>query len=84
MEIHAAGAAGKVRETVTTATSRKTLPEDQAVLSDATALQAALEQTPATRPEAVARARQLLADDSYPSHAVRDRTAEILARNLAA
>ena len=84
MEIHGTGRAEQAREI-----TQRTPPRapavagvDQANLSNTAALQGALQKSPATRPDAVARAKELLADPSYPSAAVIDQTADLLAKNL--
>ncbi|SPE62315.1 hypothetical protein SBV1_810017 [Verrucomicrobia bacterium] len=58
------------------------LGRDQATLSAADALNAALDQTPAVRADKLAQAQNKVADDSYPPSQVVRQVASLLARNL--
>ena len=85
MEIHRTGGAEQAPEVTQRTPPRApaAIGEDQANLSNTSALEGALQKSPATRPDAVARAKELLADPSYPSATVIDQTAKLLAKNLA-
>jgi hypothetical protein len=56
--------------------------QDRVTLTDMTDIQSALENTPASRPDAVARARQLINDPSYPGAAVTSQVSQFLADKM--
>lgn len=64
------------------ATKQPRLEPDNASLNQSQALDLALQQTEAARPEKVAEARALLNDDAYPSSAVIEQVASLLADQL--
>lgn len=66
----------------TAATSDTDGDQDQVMLTNSNAVQKALEQTPASRSDAVARARSLIADPSYPGPETTKQVAQLLADKL--
>jgi hypothetical protein len=51
-------------------------------LTNSNALQQAYENTPASRPDVVARARQLISDPEYPGAEVTNRVSQMLADRI--
>ncbi len=64
------------------ATQKARLEPDKVALNQSQALDSALQQTEAARPEKVSQAQALLNDESYPSGAVIDGVASLLAESL--
>jgi hypothetical protein len=58
--------------------------QDRVTLTDMTSIQSALENTAASRPDAVARARQLINDPNYPSPSVTSQVSQLLADKILA
>jgi len=56
--------------------------QDQVMLNNSTAVQKALDNTPASRPDVVARARQLISDPSYPGPDVTRQVSQLLANKI--
>jgi hypothetical protein len=56
--------------------------QDRVTLTDMTSIHSALDNTPASRPDAVARARQLINDPNYPSPAVTSQVSKLLADKM--
>ena|ERR1700761_2467683 len=56
--------------------------QDQITLTDLTSLHGALENTPTSRPDVVARARQLISDPSYPDSSVTSQVSQLLAGKI--
>lgn len=56
--------------------------QDQVTLTNSNAVQQALENTPASRPDVVARARDLIADPNYPGSEVTSRVSQLLANKI--
>ncbi len=77
-----------VQDTVTPQTAkggragRSNGDQDQVTLTNSNALQQAFENTPASRPDVVARARQLIADPDYPGAEVTGRVSQLLADSI--
>ncbi len=65
------------------ATARPELQADKVSLQGAEAIERAWQQTPAVRPDKVAKAKALLQAHSYPSEAVVDKVAALLAEHMA-
>jgi hypothetical protein len=59
-----------------------TAPPDGASFTDSTNLEAALKNLPASRPEAVERAKQLITDPNYPAPGLIGKVANLLASNI--
>ena len=58
--------------------------QDEVALTHSEKLRSALRQVPDMRPEAVARAKSLLADPSYPSDSALEKVAGVLANHIKA
>jgi len=77
-----------VQDTVTPQTARgarsgrPSADQDQVTLTNSNALQQAFENTPASRPDVVARARQLITDPDYPGADVVGRVSQLLADRI--
>jgi hypothetical protein len=56
--------------------------QDQVTLTNSNALHKALDSAPASRPETVARARQLIADPTYPGADVTSKVSQFIADKL--
>lgn len=74
--------AGVTGKPIRSAPPEPRLGSDQLALSETTALQAALAQTPAVRPQKVAEAKGKLADPSYPPEVLIQKIASLLAIHL--
>jgi hypothetical protein len=71
------GVDGSLAEKRPTPTSN--MPSDRVSLTNSSALEQALQNTPDSRPDVVARAQSLIADPNYPS----SETLSVLSRQLA-
>ena len=56
--------------------------KDSVTLTDLTSLKGSLESTAASRPDVVAKARQLIADPSYPNATVTGQVSQFLANKI--
>ena len=63
-------------------TGRPDGDQDQVTLTNSNAVQQALENTPASRPDVVARARQLIADPDYPGSEVTGPVSQLIANKM--
>ena len=56
--------------------------KDRITLTDLTSIQGALENAPSSRPDVVAKARQLIADPNYPNQSVTSQMSSFLADKI--